>query len=91
VSNFDKLQWRGLDTHSGSWEVTPPTSLNREVQGTEGDLSWPVLAAQVDDQYGTWGLLPMDTLKVGLTVEVEERSSIGDIVGECSACRSTIT
>jgi hypothetical protein len=33
----------------------------------------------------------MNTFEVVQTIEVEEKSSIGDPVGECSACRSTIT
>jgi hypothetical protein len=55
VSNFDESQWRGLDAHGGSWEMTLPASSSREVWGLDRDLSWPVLAAQVNDQCGAWG------------------------------------
>jgi hypothetical protein len=77
--------------HSGGWEITSPVSPSREVQGVVGDLHWPVLAAQVDCQSGSWPPFPADTLKVGLAVEVEEKSSMGDFIREYFACRLTIT
>jgi hypothetical protein len=77
--------------HGGSWEVTPLASLSREVQDVEGDLRWPALAAQVDEWCGTWGPFPAHTLEVERTIKVEEKSSVGDLSRECSACRSTVT
>jgi hypothetical protein len=70
--------------------VTLPASPAQEVHGVEEESSWPGLATQVNDQCDTWGLFPMDTFEVVQTVKVE-KLSIGDLVGECSACRSTIT
>jgi hypothetical protein len=58
--------------HNGSWAITPPVSLSVEVLGVEGDLSWPALAAQVDEHCGSWEPFPSDTLKMEWTVEVEE-------------------
>jgi hypothetical protein len=57
----------------------------------KGDSSWPALAAQVDEQCSTWGPLPADMLEVEQTIEVEEKSSVGDLTGECSACMLTVT
>jgi hypothetical protein len=74
----------------GSWGVTLLASPAREVCGPEGEPSWPGLAAQVNDRCGTWGPFLMDTFEVMQTVEVEEKLSMGDIVGECSPCRSTV-
>jgi hypothetical protein len=91
ASNFDESHWRGPDAHSGSWEVTPPASPRREVRGMEEDSSWPALAAQVNEWCGTWGPFPADTLEVDQMVEVEEKSSVGESTGECSACRLTMT
>jgi hypothetical protein len=59
--------------------------------GIEGHPSWPALAAQVDGHCGSWGPFPYDMLEMEWTVEVKERSSVGDLTGERSACRSTMT
>jgi hypothetical protein len=68
--------------------MTPPAS------PTRGDSGWPGLAAQVDECCGIWGPFPTDTLEVVIdavcTVEVEEHSSLGNLVKGRSACRSTI-
>jgi hypothetical protein len=85
------LQGRGPDKHGGSWAVISPASPSGEAQDIEGDLSWSTLAAQIDKRCGTWEPFPADTLEVKWIVEVEERSSVGGLTGECSACRSTIT
>jgi hypothetical protein len=74
--------------HGGSWVVIPPAS---PVQDVEGDLSWPTLATQINDWCGNWGPFPSDTLEVEQMVEVEERSSMGDLLRERSTCRSTMT
>jgi hypothetical protein len=55
----------------------------------EGDLSWPGLAIQVDDRCGVWPAFLSDTLEV--EVMIEERTSVGDLMGEQSTCRSTVT
>jgi hypothetical protein len=53
------------------------------------------LAAQIDEHCGTWGPFPNNTFEVVVdvvrTVEVEEHSSVGDLVEGHSACRSTVT
>jgi hypothetical protein len=42
---LQRITRRGPNMHGSSWEVTPPASLSSEVQGIEGDSSWPALAA----------------------------------------------
>jgi hypothetical protein len=91
ASNFDGAQWRGDSTHGGSWDVTPPASPVQKVCSPETKLGWPGIASQINDQCRSWGLFPMDTFNVVWTVEVEEQSSVGHLVRECSTCRLTIT
>jgi hypothetical protein len=73
-------------------------SVDCDAFGSTADVSgikvWVIplqLAAQVDDQCGTWGPFPMDTFEVVWTVEVKEKLSMGDIVGERSTCRLIVT
>jgi hypothetical protein len=55
------------------------------------DSSWPALAAQVDKQCRTWGPFPADTLVVKQMVLVEEWSNVGELTGEHTTCRLTVT
>jgi hypothetical protein len=89
VHNFDESQWKGPDTHIDGWEVTPTISPVREVLVVDRDSGWPGLAMQVDDRCGTWPAFPSDTLEIEVTIE--ERTSVGDLTGEHSTCRLTVT
>jgi hypothetical protein len=83
----DKVQWGKADA-SGGWETPPPAS------PVCVDSRWPGLAAQVGECCGTWGPFPTNTFEVVdvvQPVDMEEHSSIGDLVEGHSACRSTIT
>lgn len=84
MHNFDKLQWKGPDAPGVGWEATPPASLVDECCSV-----WPSLSALVDAHCDTWLAFPLEPLRIKVTIE--ERSSVGELTGEHSACRSTLT
>jgi hypothetical protein len=68
---------------ANDWGNTPPVSPIPEGLG-----EWPFQEVLVNAEVAVWPHFPLPVLAIEVTVET--RSSIGDLVEEHPACRSTV-